>query len=72
MEAGLTPLQAIQAATLTPAKWLGAEDSIGSLEPGHYADIIAVSQNPLSNIRTLEQVQWVMKGGKVYKETRKD
>lgn len=72
VEAGLTPLQAIQAATLTPAKWLGAEDSIGSLEPGHYADIIAVSQNPLSNIRTLEQVQWVMKGGKVYKETRKD
>ncbi|MDH4873442.1 amidohydrolase family protein [Pseudomonas sp. BN515] len=67
VEAGLTPLQAIQAATVTPAKWLGASEDIGSLDAGRFADIIAVHADPLADIRVLEKVQWVMKGGKVYK-----
>ncbi len=67
VEAGLTPIQAIQSATITPAKWLGADENVGSIETGRFADIIAVKQNPLENIRALEDVQWVMKGGKVYK-----
>lgn len=67
VQAGLTPLQAIQAATINPAKWLGAEDNIGSLQVGRYADIIAVKDDPLANIRSLESVPWVMKGGVIYK-----
>lgn len=67
VEAGLTPLQAIQAATLTPARWLDAADDIGSIEAGRFADIIAVKNDPLADIRVLEHVQWVMKGGVVYK-----
>lgn len=68
VEAGLTPLQAIQAATITPAKWLEASDSIGSIEAGRYADIIAVKDDPLADIKVLEKVQWVMKGGVIYKD----
>lgn len=68
VEAGLTPLQAIQAATITPAKWLEASDSIGSIEAGRYADIIAVKNDPLADIKVLEKVQWVMKGGVIYKD----
>lgn len=68
VEAGLTPLQAIQAATVTPAKWLDASDRIGSLQAGTYADIIAVSGNPLEDIATLQNVPWVMKGGVIHKQ----
>lgn len=68
VEAGLTPLQAIQAATLTPARWLDAADDIGSIEAGRYADIIAVKDDPLADIKVLEKVQWVMKGGVIYKD----
>ena len=64
---GLTPLQAIQAATVNDADLLGWSDKIGVLEPGHYADIIAVDGDPLADVTTLERVKFVMKGGVIYK-----
>src|SRR3974390_2454237 len=64
---GLTPLQAIQAATVHDADLLGWSDKVGVLEPGHYADIIAVYGDPLQDVTTLERLKFVMKGGEVYK-----
>ena len=64
---GLTPLQAIQAATVNDADLLGWSDKIGVIEPNHYADIIAVDGDPLQDVTTLEHVKFVMKGGVVYK-----
>jgi len=64
---GLTPLQAIQAATVNDADLLGWSDKIGVIEPNHYADIIAVDGDPLQDVTTLERVKFVMKGGVVYK-----
>lgn len=68
---GMTPLQALQAATINAATLIKWNDKVGELNPGMYADIIAVSANPLSDIKTLEQVNFVMKGGKVYKHDKK-
>lgn len=65
---GMTPLQAIQSATTSAANLLGKSDILGSLQPGKYADIIAVSGDPLEDIRVLENVKFVMKEGKVYKQ----
>ncbi len=65
---GMTPLQAIQSATTNAADLLGKSDLLGSLQPGKYADIIAVSGDPLENIRLLENVKFVMKEGKIYKQ----
>ncbi len=65
---GMTPMQAIQAATIHAAELIGWPDSIGAIETGRYADIIAVQGNPLENVRLLEDVQFVMKGGVVYKQ----
>jgi imidazolonepropionase-like amidohydrolase len=64
---GMTPLQAIQAATSNAADLLGHAKEIGSIKPGKFADIIAVTGDPLTDIRLLENVQFVMKDGKVYK-----
>ena len=64
---GMTPMQAIQAATSSAADLLGKSDLLGSLKPGKFADIIAVDGDPLENIRLLENVEFVMKEGKVYK-----
>jgi imidazolonepropionase-like amidohydrolase len=66
---GMTPLQAIQSATISAADLLGVTDR-GSIEPGLRADLIAVSGNPLENVRTLESVSFVMKAGKVYKKAQ--
>lgn len=65
---GMTPLQAIQSATASAADLLGKSDLLGSVQPGKYADIIAVSGNPLEDIRILENVKFVMKEGKIYKQ----
>jgi len=65
---GMTPMQAIQAATDNAADLLGHSDELGSIKPGKFADIIAVSGDPLQDIRLLENVQFVMKDGKVYKQ----
>jgi imidazolonepropionase-like amidohydrolase len=64
---GLTPLQAIQAATVNAADLLGWSDKIGSVEPGKWADIIAVDGDPLQDVTTLERVKFVMKGGATVK-----
>ncbi|RFM30353.1 Xaa-Pro dipeptidase [Deminuibacter soli] len=64
---GLTPMQAIQAATINAATLLGWEHKVGSIKTGKLADIIAVKENPLDNVRALETVGFVMKDGKVYK-----
>lgn len=64
---GMTPLQAIQAATINAATLLGQEAQLGSIEAGKLADIIAVPGNPLENIALLETIPWVIKDGKVEK-----
>lgn len=62
---GMTPMQSIQAATVNAADLLGWSDRIGSIEGGRFADIIAVSGDPLADVRALEHVSFVMKGGQV-------
>jgi imidazolonepropionase-like amidohydrolase len=64
---GMKPIEAIRSATVTAADLLGWSDRVGSIEPGKFADIIAVPGDPLSDIGVLEKVNFVMKGGKVYK-----
>ena len=65
--AGLTPARAIQAGTTVNAEVLGWQDQIGSVDKGKYADLIAVSGDPLADITELQRVKFVMKGGKVIK-----
>ncbi len=62
---GLTPLQAIQAATVNAADLLGWSGKVGSLEPGAWADMVAVDGDPVKDVTTLERVKFVMKGGEV-------
>jgi imidazolonepropionase-like amidohydrolase len=64
---GMTPLQAIQAATVNDADLLGWSDKVGTIEPGKWADIVAVDGDPLADVTTLERVKFVMKGGEVVK-----
>ena len=64
---GLTPLQSIQAGTLNAADLLGWSGKVGTLEPGAWADIVAVEGDPLKDITTLQRVKFVMKGGEVVK-----
>jgi len=63
---GMTPMQAIQCATMNSADLIGVKDQIGSIEAGKKADIIAVDGDPISDIKTLEHVSFVMKDGHVY------
>ncbi len=65
---GMTPMQAIQSATSNAADLLGKSNLLGSLQPGKYGDIIAVLGDPLENIRLLENVKFVMKEGKIYRQ----
>lgn len=64
---GLTPLQSIQAATINAADLLGWSGKVGTLEPGAWADIVAVDGDPVKDVTTLERVKFVMKGGEVMK-----
>jgi len=64
---GMTPMQAIQSATVNAADLIGRSDQFGSLTPGKFADIIAVNGDPLADIRVLEHVSFVMKEGQIYK-----
>jgi imidazolonepropionase-like amidohydrolase len=65
---GMTPLAAVQSATINAADLMGWSGKTGSIEPGHWADIIAVERNPLEDVRVLQHVSFVMKGGTVYKQ----
>ena len=67
VEAGMPPMKAIQSATIEAAKLLGEYDQLGSLVQGKIADIIAVNGNPIEDITALEEVDFVMKSGKIYK-----
>ena len=65
---GMTPAGAIRAATSSAADLIGRAADVGTLEQGRYADLIAVTANPLDHVEVLEHVSFVMKGGKVYKD----
>lgn len=68
---GMTSMQAIQSATMVAAALLDRTNDFGAIEPGKYADIIAVSGDPLASINELERVRFVMKGGEVYRNDLK-
>jgi imidazolonepropionase-like amidohydrolase len=65
---GMTPAQAIRAATESASSLLGMQDSVGTIEAGKLADVVAVPGNPLKDVTLLEQVDFVMKGGVIYKK----
>jgi imidazolonepropionase-like amidohydrolase len=67
VEAGMTPLRALRSATIETAKMLGADDEIGSLEAGKYADILLVSADPVVNVRAMRSIDLVMKGGVIHR-----
>jgi imidazolonepropionase-like amidohydrolase len=69
--AGLTPVRAIQAGTVVNAKVFGWEDRVGSIEKGKFADLVAVSGDPLADITELQRIKFVMKGGKVIRNETK-
>ncbi len=68
---GMTPLAALQTATMNAADLMGWSAKTGTLEPGKWADMIAVEKNPLDDVRVLQDVKFVMKGGVVYKNETK-
>ncbi len=68
LEWGMTPMQAIQAATVHAAELFGLDADVGALTPGRFADLIAVADDPLENVDALTRVDFVMKGGKVYRD----
>jgi len=68
VKAGMKPIDAIIAATGSAADLIGDAKDIGSVQAGRYADIVAVSGDPLADIRQLEHARFVMKGGVVYKQ----
>ncbi len=65
VDAGMRPIDAIRAGTLSAAKLLKMSDDVGSLSPGHYADVIALDADPLADIHALRKISFVMKGGVV-------
>lgn len=67
-EAGMPVIDALRSATMTNAQLLGMGNELGQLKEGYLADIVAVDENPLQNVETLEKVIFVMKDGKVYKQ----
>lgn len=68
VERGMTPMQAVQAATSVSARYMGWSDRVGSLQPGRYGDVIAVRGDPLADLRRLQDVEVVVKGGEVVRE----
>ena len=64
---GMTPMQALQAATIQPARLLKQQDKLGSLQPGKLADVIAVKGNPLEDMTLMENVDLVIKNGQIVK-----
>jgi len=70
VKAGMTPLQALQSATTQSAKLLGMDADVGRIQPGKYADIVAVEADPTKDISALRTIDFVMKGGVVYRNDR--
>lgn len=68
VDAGMTPLQALQAATIEPARMMGLRDDVGAIAPGQFADIIAMDADPTRDISALRTIGFVMKGGKVFRD----
>ena len=68
VDAGMTPLQALRAAMVEPARMLEADDDLGGIAPGKYADMIGVTANPLEDIGALRTLNFVMKGGEVVRD----
>ncbi len=68
---GMTPMQAIRSGTVVPAELLGWSDKMGTIEAGKWADLVAVSGDPLKDITELERVKFVMKGGAIFKNDLK-
>jgi imidazolonepropionase-like amidohydrolase len=64
-QAHMTPARAIQSATIVNAEALGWQDQIGSIEKGKFADLVAVSGDPLADVAELQRVRFVMKGGEI-------
>jgi imidazolonepropionase-like amidohydrolase len=64
---GMTPIQAIRSATTTAAEMLGMQNDVGAVATGKYADIVAVKGDPLADISLLEKIDFVMKGGEIFK-----
>jgi imidazolonepropionase-like amidohydrolase len=67
VDLGMSPMDAIKSATSRPAEMLDMPGKIGAIAPGAYADIVAVNGDPLHDVKILENVQFVMKDGKVFK-----
>jgi imidazolonepropionase-like amidohydrolase len=67
---GMQPVEAIRAATVTAAELLDQQDNLGAIEPGKFADLVAVSGDPLKDVTELERVKFVMKGGQVFRNDR--
>jgi imidazolonepropionase-like amidohydrolase len=66
VEAGLTPLEAIQSATIVPARAMGLEKDLGTIEPGKGADLVVLDANPLERISNVRSVRYVVTGGRMY------
>jgi imidazolonepropionase-like amidohydrolase len=66
---GMTPAQALRTATVRGAELMQMQNDIGTLEPGKYADIIAVQGNPINDISVMQKITFVMKGGVVFKNS---
>jgi len=72
VEAGLTPLEALQTATVNPARVLGKADSLGTIEPGRLADLVLVDANPLEDIRNTQRIRAVVADGQLYRRADLD
>jgi imidazolonepropionase-like amidohydrolase len=70
VKAGMTPMQAIVAATVTAADHIGQSDNLGAIEPGKAADVIATDKSPLDDVNELTKVRFVMRDGAVFKSPR--
>jgi imidazolonepropionase-like amidohydrolase len=67
---GLPAVAALKAATIAPARWLGADADLGTVEAGKYADLIAMDADPTRDVSALRTLRWVMKGGVVVRDDR--